>query len=286
MFCSVHTADLGTVALSSVVRATASHTLYKYNVFRSFSIGKSLKMPLCRSCCIHDTLKLKRGDNVLTLAVSVLIIFIQRNHVKTGCNHDCTVFLCNDLILLLIINCTCGTNLGADTAFSGFKFGTMLAVDYRNIWDSLSERNVDSTSVVQTAVKFVWIFLGRTFLRTNAASGTFAHIHASCFFTDINRKITYESAYFFYFTICIQRDLFMCGSFHHFRCQDTCRTVQCRECLIDLGHSSSDTRLFLHDIYFISGICDINRCLNTCDTAADNQCTFCYTALTRLKRCI
>ena len=48
MFCSVHTADLGAVALSSFIRATASHTLYKYNVFRSFSIGKSLKMPLCR----------------------------------------------------------------------------------------------------------------------------------------------------------------------------------------------------------------------------------------------
>ena len=162
----------------------------------------------------------------------------------------------------------------------------MFSVNNRYIRDCLCKRCIDRTSVAQATVKFTWSFFGRTFFLADTTACTFIHVYASCFFTDINRKITYESAYFFYFTICIQRDLFMCRSFHHFRCQDTCRTVQRRECLIDLGHSSSDTRLFLHDIYFISGICDINRCLNTCDTAADNQCTFCYTALTRLKRCI
>ena len=110
----------------------------------------------------------------------------------------------------------------------------MLAVDYRNIWDSLSERNVDSTSVVQTAVKFVWIFLGRTFLRTNAASGTFAHIHASCFLADINGEVTYKAAYLLNFTVCIDVDFLMCCCLYHFRCKDTCRTVKCRECFIKL----------------------------------------------------
>ena len=257
MFCSVHTADLGTVALPSFIRAAASHTLYKYNVFRSFSIGKSLKMTLCRSCCIHDTLKLKRGDNVLTLAVSVLIIFIQRNHVKTGCNHDCTVFLCNYFILLLIINCTCSTNLGADTAFSGFKLGTMLAVDYRNIWDSLSERNIDSTSVVQTAVKFVWIFLGRTFLRTNATSGTFAHIHASCFLADINGEVTYKAAYLLNLTVCIDVDFLMCCCLYHLRGEDTCRAVQSWEGFVQLGHSSTNTWKLLHNINLITSLCNV-----------------------------
>ena len=163
MFCSIHTADFGAIALSSFVRATASHALDEYNILRSFSIRKSLKMAFCRAGCIHDTLKFKGGNNVLALAVSVLIIFIKRDHIETGCNNDGTVFLCNNLIFLLIINSTGCTNLGAGTTFSGFEFDTVFTVDYRNIWYSLCERNVDGTSVVQATVKFVWIFLGRTF---------------------------------------------------------------------------------------------------------------------------
>ena len=42
MFCCVHTADLGTVWLSSVIRTSASHTLDKYQLFRSLSVGKTL----------------------------------------------------------------------------------------------------------------------------------------------------------------------------------------------------------------------------------------------------
>ena len=42
MFCCVHTADLGAVWLSSVIRTSASHTLDKYQLFRSLSVGKTL----------------------------------------------------------------------------------------------------------------------------------------------------------------------------------------------------------------------------------------------------
>ncbi|CCY34159.1 unknown [Ruminococcus sp. CAG:60] len=234
MLCCVHTADLGAVALSSFVGAAASNALYENNVLRSFSIGKSLKMTFCRSCCIHNTLKLKGCDDVLALAVSVLIIFIKRDHIETGCNYDCAVFLCNDLILLLVIDCAGCAGLGAGTAFSGFELDAVLTVDYRNIWDCLGKRNVNSTSVVQAAVKFVWIFLGRTFGGADTASCTFVHIYASCFFTDIYGEVTNEAAYFFNFTICVNVDFLMCCSFYHFRGKNTCRTVKCWECLIKL----------------------------------------------------
>ena len=42
MFCCVHTADLGAVWLSSVIGTSASHALDKYQLFRSFSVGKTL----------------------------------------------------------------------------------------------------------------------------------------------------------------------------------------------------------------------------------------------------
>ena len=133
----------------------------------------------------------------------------------------------------------------------------MLAVDYRNIWDSLSERNVDSTSVVQTAVKFVWIFLGRTFLRTNAASGTFAHIHASCFLADINGEVTYKAAYLFNLTVCINVDFLVGCCLYHLWCKDTCGAVQCWEGFVQLGHSSTDTWKLLHNINLITSLCNV-----------------------------
>ena len=191
-------------------------------------------MTFCRSCCIHNTLKLKGCDDVLALAVSVLIIFIKRNHIETGCNYDCAVFLCNDLILLLVIDCAGCADLRTGTAFSGFELDAVLTVDYRNIWNCLGKRNVNGASVVQAAVKFVWIFFGRTFGGADAASCTFVHIYASCFFTDIYGEVTNEAAYFFNFTICVNVDFLMCCSFYHFRGKNTCRTVKCWECLIKL----------------------------------------------------
>ena len=191
-------------------------------------------MTLCRSCCVHDTLKLKGGDDVLALAVSILIIFIKRDHIETGCNYDCAVFLCNDLILLLVIDCAGCARLGAGTAFSGFELDAVLTVDYRNIWDCLGKRNVNSTSVVQAAVKFVWIFLGRTFGGADTASCTFVHIYASCFFTDIYGEVTDKAAYLLHFTVCIDIDLLMCCSLYHLWGKDTCGTVQCWEGLVKL----------------------------------------------------
>ena len=234
MLCSIHTTDLGAVALSPLIRATTSDTLYEYNILRSFSIRKSLKMTLCRSCRIHDTLKLKGCDNILTLAVCILIIFIKRDYIETGCNYNCAVFLCNNLILLLIVDCTCCTNLGTGTAFSGFEFNTILTVNNRNIWNCLGKRNINSTSVIQSAVKFICIFLRWTFLRANTAAGTFTHIHTSCFLTNINCEVTHKSAYLFNFTICINIDFLMCCSLYHFGSKNTCRTVKCWECLIKL----------------------------------------------------
>ena len=71
---------------------------------------------------------------------------------------------------------------------------------------------------------------------------------------------------------------------HHLRCKDTCGTVQSRESLVKLGHSSADTRCFLHDIYFIACVCNIKSSLDTGDTASDHQRAFCNTALAWFQR--
>ena len=68
-------------------------------------------------------------------------------------------------------------------------------------------------------------------------------------------------------------DLFMCCCFYHLRSQDTCRTVQCREGLVQLGHSSADAGKFFYDIHFITCFRNIKGRLDSGNTSADDQCT-------------
>ena len=129
MLCSVHTAHLGAVALSSVIRASASHTLDEYDLLRSFSVGKTLKVSARRSCRVHDTLQFKRCDDILALAVCILIIFVQLDHIESGRNNNRAVLLCDDLIYLIVINSACLADLGTNSAFAGLELDTCLTVN-------------------------------------------------------------------------------------------------------------------------------------------------------------
>ena len=241
-------------------------------------------MSLCRTRRVHDTLQLQRGDDILTLRISILIIFIKLNHIEAGRYHDRTVFLCNDLILLLVIDCTRLAYLGADAAFSGLKLRAVLAVNDRHIRDCLCKRRIDRSTAAKPAVELAWnLFIWALFL-TNAAARTLTHIDASRFFTDIDREIAHKAADMLHLAVRIKRDVWMCVCLYHLRCQDTGRAVQRRKCLIQLGHPSSDARSFLYDIDRIACLCDVKRGLNSGDTTADDERTLRDEALTRLKR--
>ena len=167
-------------------------------------------MSLGRSCRIHNTFQLQGSNDVFALVVSILIIIVQLNRIESGSNHDGAVFLCDNLVLLCVVNRSCLADFRADTTFSGLKFDTILGIDNRDIWNRLRKRRVDSASRIQSPVKFTCRFLGRTFLLTDAAAGTFVHVHISCLFADIHGKISHEPAYFFHFTICMDMNLLVC----------------------------------------------------------------------------
>ena len=148
MFCSIHTADLRAVALSSVICTTASHTLNKYHLFWCFSIRKTFQMSFGRSRSIHDTLQLQRGNHILTLVVCIFIIIIQFDGIKSRCHHNCTIFFCYDFVLLIVIDGSCLTYLCTCATFTGFKLDTCFTVNDRNIGNSLCKWCVYSTSVI------------------------------------------------------------------------------------------------------------------------------------------
>ena len=243
-------------------------------------------MTFRRSCGIHDTLQLQRSDNVLALVIGILIVIVELNHIKAGRNNDRAVFFRDNCVFLCIVNRSCLTYFGAGTTFSCLKFDTALCIDDRHIRNCLCKRCVNRTSRIQSTVKFAWCLFGRTFLLTYATTGTFILIHIAGFFADIYGKISHEPRYLFDLAVCINIDFFMGRCLHHLRCENARGTVQRREGFVKLRHSSADTRCLLHNIYFIACICNIKCRLNSCDTAANNQRTFCHTTLAWLKRCV
>ena len=79
-------------------------------------------------------------------------------------------------------------------------------------------------------------------------------------------------------------DLLVCGSLHHFRGQNTCGAVEGRERLIELAHTAADAGGLLYDIDFIACVCNVERGLDACNTAADDERALCYAAFAREQR--
>ncbi len=52
------------------------------------------------------------------------------------------VFLCDNLVLLCVVNRSCLADFRADTTFSGLKFDTILGIDNRDIWNRLRKSGV------------------------------------------------------------------------------------------------------------------------------------------------
>ena len=234
MLRCIHTANLGAIALSPLVRAAGPHALDKYDGLGSLVVGHTLQMALGGSCRVHDTLQLQGRDDIRALVIRIFIILIQLDGIKAGRHDDSAVIHGNDLVLLLVINRARLTYLGADTAFSGLEFHTVFTINHRNIGNRLGEGRIDRASCIQSPVEFIGSLLGRTLLLADAAAGTLAHIHASGFFPDIHMEIAYEAADLLYLAICINRNLLMGRGLHHFRCQDTGGAVQSREGLVKL----------------------------------------------------
>ena len=234
LFCGVHTADLGAVALSSAGHVTRTDTLDKYDILRMLAVGKTYYFTACRAGSIHQTFHLKGGNYVFALVVIIFVKLVQTDGIETSCHNDCAVLSGDYFIFLVVVYCTCCTDFGADTAFSGFEVDTVCSINNRYVRNCLCERCVDCSTVGQASVEIAQVLLGRTFLLTESASGTFVHIYVSCFLTDVYFEITDESANALYLTVGIDVDLLMRVYLSHTRSQDTGRTVEGRECLVKL----------------------------------------------------
>ena len=244
------------------------------------AVTKTLKVTLCRTCRVHNSFQFQRCDNILGLVISVFVVVIKLYCVKACCNNDCAVLFCYDFVYLVVIDSACLTNLFTKTALACLELDAGITVNYGNIGNSLSKGSVDSTAIVKTTVEFARCLLGRTLFLTNTAACTFVHIYASCFLSYIYCEITNEACYLVNLAVCVDVNLFVSCSLNHFRCEDTSGTVKCGEGLIKLAHSAADGRSLLNNVNLVACICNVESCLDTCNTATDNKCTLCNAAFT------
>lgn len=149
---------------TALIGAAAAYALDEHHILRVLAVGKALQMTLCGACRVHDTLELEGRDDILALAVCVLVVLIELDGIEAGSDDDSAVLLGNDFILLLVIDGARLTNLLAQTALSGFELDASFAVDDRDVRDCLCERGINSASRVQAAVEFARGLSGRTFL--------------------------------------------------------------------------------------------------------------------------
>ena len=282
----IHAADFTAVALAATAHITRAYAGNYNNLLRLLTGRRTNEMSFGRTCRIRQTLQLQRGDNILAGTVAILAELVERQRFKACCQYNCTVFFRDQLIGLRIINCSCRTNLGADTAFTCLELDAGLTVDNRHLRNGLRKGNIDCAAILQSHIEFTRSFAGRTFFGTDAAAAAHINLHAACLFADGHIEIANKTAYAFYLAICIERNIFMVCCIHHLRCQDAGRAVECREGFVELRHTAADCRLLLHNINLVACFRNIQRRLNTGNTAADNQCALHYLAFAGLQRSV
>ena len=216
----IHTADFAAIALSAAAHITRADAGNDDNLFRLLARRRTYKMTFSRPRRIRQALQLQRGDNVLAGAVAILTKLVKRHRFEACCQYDSTIFFCNQLVLLRIINCTGRADLRADTAFACLELDAGLTVDNRNLRNGLRKGNINRTAILQAHIELARSFAGRTFFRADTAAAAHVSLHAACLFANCHVKIAHEAAHAVHLAIGIERDIFMISRIHHLRRQN------------------------------------------------------------------
>ena len=209
LLCCVHTADLGTVGLSSPVirRASGADTLDEDHFLRLFVIGHPFKMAGCRTGCVHQSFKLDGGNDILAHTVSELAELVEIDHVKSGCNDNRTVFLLDDLILQLVVDCMGRADLGADSALSGLEMDAVFLVDDRDVRNRLCKRNIDSRSCIESSVEFIRSLSGRTLGCADPTACAVFSPYGTGMLCDLDCEVSDETRHIRHLRVCEDPDI-------------------------------------------------------------------------------
>ena len=274
MLRRVHAADLGAVGLALLhTVAAGADALDEDDGLRMCPVGRAQERAARGAGGVHETLKFEAGNDVRALAVSKFVEFGKIDGVEARRGDDGAIFLLNERVGLLVIDCPGGTDLRAHAALAVFEHAAVVGIDGRNLRHGLRKRDIDRAAIVHTEVKFVWNLLLRTLFRTQTAAGADVLLHKARFAADFHMEVADKAADGFNLGIGIDVDFFVLRTVNHFRCQDARRAVECRERLVDLGHLAADGRLLFDDIDLKASLGNVQCRLDARDAAADDERT-------------
>ena len=153
---------------------------------------------------------------------------------------------------------------------------TVVGINCCNLWNCLCKRNVNCLFVVQVHVKVIRNLFVRTLFYTFAAACTLCFINIAGVTFNINLEVSDITLYTNNLAVRKDADVRILAYFCHFRSNNTGSTVKGRECLIKHGHLTTDSRLFLYDIYREACIGNIKGSCNSGNTTTNYKGSFCY----------
>ena len=230
------------------------------------------------TCRIHQPLKLQTRHHIGTLRVGKLVKLRKIDGLKACCGDDRAVLALDDLVFLLVVNGACRADLRAHAALAVFEHIAGVWVNRRDLRHRLSKGYVDCAPGIESQVKLVRHLLLRAFFRTCPTAGADIFFYKARLAADFHMEISDKAAHVLNLGIGIDVDFIILRAVDHFGRQDTRRTIERREGLVDLGHFAADGWLLLDNVDLEACLGDIERRLDARDAAADDQRALCHRA--------
>ena len=270
----IHTADGRTVLLPSLLLGPGSAALDESDLLGCLSGRGDDDVSSVGTGCAHDPLVLDGCHNVLEPSVSVLCCDVCIPDLESGSSDDGSDIECDELILVIVVDCSLLTGLGAVSALVLCEFHTNGGIDDSHPGHCLCVGDVNCLPCCEPELVFVRDVLDRTLCKTVSTAGTLLGVNVPGLLEHCDLEVSCLTLDLLDLVIGQNVNVRVSVTVRHLRREDTCGTIIRRECLVETAHDSTDCGVFLHKVDMNVPVCKIKRRLNTRNSSSDNQCRF------------
>jgi len=202
----------------------------------------------CGTTGTQETFELHSCDHIVNAVVAIFWNHRWIEYVISSGQNDGTHLQVYRLILLLVINSVCLTDLGTDaTLFALTQLAAVLGINAVGRGDTLGEILINGWSIAKADIEIIRD-RDRTLFRAGATTGTEVFVHIAGLLPHPYIKGTDLAADFFDLAISEEIDFGMPTGIQQLRRQNSDGAVIGRKGLVQLGHLATDARKLLHQV--------------------------------------
>ncbi|OPX73130.1 MAG: hypothetical protein A4E38_00244 [Methanoregulaceae archaeon PtaB.Bin108] len=234
-------------------------------------------MPAGGSGSTDEPLEFEARDHVLVFVVSPFVLLFDREYIIPSCN-DCSTYLDLDkFVLHLKVDCLLvATGIHAQPALD-----TAVKVHGIDERHHLGVVDIDCLPGLHPHLEGVRLDDRAYHITVPAAVAAAAHDafslslcrgeNSSCLLPDGHIKVADIPLDSLDFGIRHQLDVRGSPHIHHLRSEDTLRTIECGEGLVELGHAPADGRVLLNEVCLDPCIGQVESSLHSCNPCTDDH---------------